>query len=372
MNIGSDLIDGLVAGLDLGKGKAAEAAKATIDKMTQTVKERLDEAKSYFQSISSGITNSLSLDAALTAITTRSDAVKSAQKDLFDAQAALGAEATEGEKARIAELQGLYRDAQEAAAKGATDIVGEFVAQAEKAKEFSGKLMVLLRAGLNKQSFNEIAAMSTTRGMEVADAFINGNMAENVARVNDAVGSAKVVADQVGQQSAQNFYGAGVKSAINLLKAFIDELGVTGKSRKKLMALMDDLASSMGRNVNMTVNGPTGAAAVIGGGEPYSGPFPNAGTPEGDAALAAFIAGPDLVPYGYGPEFRAMGGPVDQNKPYVVGEMGPELFIPRGGSGTILPNDQLKGGNTINVYASTNADAHDISREIAWQLKVGV
>jgi hypothetical protein len=154
MNIGSDLIDGLVAGLDLGKGKAAEAAKATIDKMTQTVKERLDEAKSYFQSISSGITNSLSLDAALTAITTRSDAVKSAQKDLFDAQAALGAEATEGEKARIAELQGLYRDAQEAAAKGATDIVGEFVAQAEKAKEFSGKLMVLLRAGLNKQSFN--------------------------------------------------------------------------------------------------------------------------------------------------------------------------------------------------------------------------
>ncbi len=370
--IGSDLIDGLVSGLDLGKGKAADAAKSTIDKMTQTVKDRLDEAKSYFQSISSGITNSLSLDAALTAVTTRSDAVKAAQKDLFDAQAALGAEATQGEKDRIAELQGLYRDAQEAAAKGATDIVGEFVAQADKAKAFSGKLMVLLRAGLNKQSFDEIAAMSTTRGMEVADAFINGNMAENVARVNDAVGSAKVVADEVGKQSAQNFYGAGVRSAINLLKAFIDELGLTGKTRKKLMALMDDLASSMGRNVNMTVNGPSGAAAVIGSAETYTGTIPNAGTPEAEAALAAFIAGPDLIPYGYGPGFRAMGGPVDQNKPYIVGEMGPELFIPRGGSGTILPNDQLKGGNTINVYASTNADAHDISREIAWALKVGI
>ena len=88
--------------------------------------------------------------------------------------------------------------------------------------------------------------------------------------------------------------------------------------------------------------------------------------------MAELIAGPDIVPIGYGPEYRARGGAVNQNKPYIVGEMGPELFIPRGGSGTILPNDQLKGGNTINVYASTNADAHDISREIAWQLKVGV
>lgn len=377
MMVGSDLIDGLVQGLDLGKGKAADKARETIDKMTQTVKGRLEEAKSYYQSVSSGIAGSLSLDAALTAVTNRADAVKKAQKDLFDAQAALGVEATEGEKARIAELQGLYRDAQENAAKGATDIVGEFVAQAEKAKEFSGKLMILLKAGLNKQSFDEIAAMSTSRGIETADAFINGNMAENVARVNDAVGSAKAVADQVGQQASQNFYSAGVMSAINLLKAFVEELGVKGKTRKKLMDLMDDLAGSMARNVSMTVSGPSGAAAVV-----ASGPEASIGTggpTQGQIGAGFGGAGlgfPDLsaIPPGFfsgGISGFAMGGPVGGNVPILVGEKGPEIFTP-GSSGYITPNDALKSSPTINVYAETNADAYDISREIAWQLKVGV
>lgn len=40
---------------------------------------------------------------------------------------------------------------------------------------------------------------------------------------------------------------------------------------------------------------------------------------------------------------RAMGGPVSQGQPYMVGERGPELFVPRGG-GTIVPNG---GGGSI-------------------------
>jgi hypothetical protein len=59
--------------------------------------------------------------------------------------------------------------------------------------------------------------------------------------------------------------------------------------------------------------------------------------------------------------------------PYMVGEQGPELFVPNGISGNIVPTNKLKSSEqTINVYAQTNADAHDISREIAWALKVGV
>lgn len=38
--------------------------------------------------------------------------------------------------------------------------------------------------------------------------------------------------------------------------------------------------------------------------------------------------------------FKAEGGPVMANSPYVVGEAGPELFVPAG-SGTIIPNNQL-------------------------------
>jgi hypothetical protein len=49
---------------------------------------------------------------------------------------------------------------------------------------------------------------------------------------------------------------------------------------------------------------------------------------------------------------KAIGGSVGKNRPYMVGEQGPELFIP-GGSGTIIPNRNLSsnggGGNPINI-----------------------
>jgi hypothetical protein len=37
---------------------------------------------------------------------------------------------------------------------------------------------------------------------------------------------------------------------------------------------------------------------------------------------------------------KAVGGPVAGGTPYVVGEKGPELFVP-GASGTIIPNDAM-------------------------------
>jgi hypothetical protein len=40
--------------------------------------------------------------------------------------------------------------------------------------------------------------------------------------------------------------------------------------------------------------------------------------------------------------FKARGGPVFSNQPYIVGERGPELFMPNA-SGSIVPNNQLMG-----------------------------
>jgi len=52
------------------------------------------------------------------------------------------------------------------------------------------------------------------------------------------------------------------------------------------------------------------------------------------------VGGSVGVPGGYRPPARAMGGPVDWGRGYVVGEYGPELFVPRQ-SGTIVPNNQI-------------------------------
>jgi len=56
--------------------------------------------------------------------------------------------------------------------------------------------------------------------------------------------------------------------------------------------------------------------------------------------LAAGIGGAIKGAFG----FRAMGGPVSGGSPYVVGEKGPELFVPHA-SGTIGPNNKMGGGS---------------------------
>ncbi len=50
---------------------------------------------------------------------------------------------------------------------------------------------------------------------------------------------------------------------------------------------------------------------------------------------------------------RADGGPVSSNSPYIVGEEGPEIFVPHA-SGTIVPNHKMGsagggGGSTVNI-----------------------
>ena len=52
---------------------------------------------------------------------------------------------------------------------------------------------------------------------------------------------------------------------------------------------------------------------------------------------------------------KAAGGPVAANKSFVVGEKGPELFVPKV-AGTIIPNDNLGGGSVSNIV-TVNVDA---------------
>jgi phage-related protein len=60
---------------------------------------------------------------------------------------------------------------------------------------------------------------------------------------------------------------------------------------------------------------------------------------------------------------RAMGGPVSANTAYVVGERGPELFVP-GKSGTIVPNGGGGRGATINLTVNGAIDSESTARQI--------
>ena len=54
-----------------------------------------------------------------------------------------------------------------------------------------------------------------------------------------------------------------------------------------------------------------------------------------------------------GTSMKAIGGPVQRGNPYVVGERGPELFVPSR-TGSIVPNDKMTGGGQVVVNQTIN------------------
>jgi hypothetical protein len=74
-----------------------------------------------------------------------------------------------------------------------------------------------------------------------------------------------------------------------------------------------------------------------------------------------------------------MGGPVTGNSPYVVGEKGPELFIPKS-SGTIIPNDKMSGNqssggpvtNVYNNYSISAIDSQSVAQFFAQNRKMAL
>lgn len=83
------------------------------------------------------------------------------------------------------------------------------------------------------------------------------------------------------------------------------------------------------------------------------------------ALVQKFITGPILSIMGL-----ADGGPAKAGQPYVVGEEGPELFVPKQ-SGTVIPNDEMAsggggmGGQTNVTYNITSTSAESFKQLVA-------
>ena len=68
--------------------------------------------------------------------------------------------------------------------------------------------------------------------------------------------------------------------------------------------------------------------------------------------------------------FRAEGGPVTAGQPYIVGERGPEWFVPDRG-GTVLPNGMAPGGPVIQQTINIDARGADAGVEARLRLLAG-
>jgi hypothetical protein len=139
------------------------------------------------------------------------------------------------------------------------------------------------------------------------------------------------------------------KDNIITVSSDFGELDENVKESTKLVEMLElklmAIARTWNANVNINVNGnklPTGTGGYQ-------------SVPEGADTGGNF-----------NPRYPAVGGPVYTNSPYIVGERGPELFVPSG-SGYILTNAQTAntldggGGGNLSEIVSRIPTARDIA-----------
>ena len=142
-------------------------------------------------------------------------------------------------------------------------------------------------------------------------------------------------------KNARNFSKNMEDVVIRGIQSFEDALlgAVTGTMKLK-DAFKQMAASIISDIIRMTIRMQISApiAQFLAGAFPFGSTSTTASTGYGHPA---------------GADFRAMGGSVASGRPYMVGERGAELFIP-GGSGTIIPNNQISGGGGAVVHQTIN------------------
>jgi hypothetical protein len=139
------------------------------------------------------------------------------------------------------------------------------------------------------------------------------------------------------QRQMQQVEAIGAVFSRSMERAFSDWLSGTETNWRNLV-------NTMARDIAMLALRAAILQPLFGGG----------GT-QGGGLFASLISSLVAGATGWHPPMalpgRASGGPVTAGMPYIVGEAGPELYIP-GADGTILPNGA--GGRTVNMRIDIN------------------
>ena len=161
-------------------------------------------------------------------------------------------------------------------------------------------------------------------------------------------------------REAYKAMGATIKDGIvDTLEAAILKTKSLGDVARSVFNMMASQLLRMGVNSALTgMFGGTGFGSFLGLGTNKAADVIQAVSTSGMAmtGLSNNVNAPGIpsyVPSGLGKlELKASGGPVSGGSPYLVGEKGPELFVP-GSSGNIVPNHAMGGANVVvNVDAS--------------------
>ncbi len=152
----------------------------------------------------------------------------------------------------------------------------------------------------------------------------------------------------------------GLGSVVNMLGP-LDESGAKWRSWGKTMG------GVVASGVNLVISG---ISKLIG----FLGTVVSKATVAGSAIKGMFSSGSGPAPAASVPlsGARALGGPVKFGKPYLVGERGPELFVP-GATGRIETNNTLRkltadGAAAVAATESRNVRSGPITITNHWEI----
>jgi hypothetical protein len=249
--------------------------------------------------------------------------------------------------------------------------IANFRAQILAAQQFADSLRNVAGAGGSQALIDQILQVAATQGPGAGEFLANTLVNDGVVpQLTADLAAFDVFAGEAGTAMADNFYGQGITDAVKLLQGLSDEVAAQQKMLDRLgrniglpiaAAISEEIARAIrdgladGRAVAARRRAEAFAAASF---------VPITVAPGTTGPTASFTGGGMINIPGL-----AVGGPASAGRPYIVGERGPELFVP-GSSGNVVPNNAM-GGNTyqINVNAGMGADGGQIGREIVQQIK---
>jgi tape measure domain-containing protein len=172
-----------------------------------------------------------------------------------------------------------------------------------------------------------------------------GALQDELLKLTNIGNIAVTVADSIGAAFSQAFQGiiSGTMTAQEALASFFQSVGD---------AFIQMASEIIAKQLTMIIL-QTILKALGGGGG--TSPFAGGAATGGETNAFAYAAG--------APQFRADGGSVRASTPYLVGERGPELFVP-GTSGGVMSNSDLRasmgaapgssGGPVLNMSFETS------------------
>ena len=248
--------------------------------------------------------------------------------------------------------------------------IANFRAQILAAQQFADSLRNVAGAGGSQALIDQILQVAATQGPGAGEFLANTLVNDGVVpQLTADLAAFDVFAGDAGTAMADNFFAQGITDANALLNGLSTEVAAQQKMLDRLgrniglpiaAAISEEIARAIrdgladGRAVAARRRAEAFAAASF---------VPITVAPGTTGPTASFTGGGMINIPGL-----AVGGPATAGRPYIVGERGPELFVP-GSSGNVVPNNAM-GGNTYQITVQAGVgDPRAIGQQIVEYVK---